>query len=58
MHLKKHWISLTAAPIAIPVNVSDTGYKKGFVLFIFLRSAFSKFVDISMETFIIVFLVL
>ena len=58
MLLEKHRISLKTVPIAIPVNVSNTGYQKGFALFIFLRSAFGKFMDISMETFIKVFLVL
>ena len=48
MLLEKQWISLKAVPIAIPVHV----------FFFFLRSAYGKFVDISMEPFIKVFLVL
>ena len=58
MLLVKHWISQKMALIAIPVNVSNTGYQKGFALFTFSRSANGKFVDISTETFIKVFLVL
>ena len=57
MLLEKHWISLKTVPIAFPVNVSNTGQQKGFELF-FLRSAYGKFVNISMEPFIKVFLVL
>ena len=56
--LEKHWVSLKAAPIAIPVDVSNASYQKAYVLFCILRSAYDKFVDISMETFIKVFLVL
>ena len=29
---EKHWISLKMAPIAIPVNVSNTGYLNGNLL--------------------------
>ena len=47
MLLEKHWIPLKTAPIAIPVNVSNTGYQKGFVLFCFWRSAYGKLVDIK-----------
>ena len=54
MLLEKHWISVKTVPIAFPVNVSNTGKQKGF----FLRSAYGKFVNISMESFIKVFLVL
>ena len=50
--------SRKAAPIAIPVDVSNASYQKAYVLFCILRSAYDKFVDISMETFIKVFLVL
>ena len=57
MLLEKHWISLKKVPIDIPVNLSNTGYQKGFVLFNFLRSAYRKFVDISMGVFIKAFLV-
>ena len=55
--LDKHWISLKAAPIAIPVNASNTGHQKRFVLFNFSRSAYGKYEDISIETFIKVFVV-
>ena len=53
----KHWISLKAAPIATPVNASNTGYQKRFVLFNFLRSAYGKYEGIYIETFIKVFVV-
>ena len=39
------------APIAIPGNISCTGYQNEFVLCSFVRSAYSKFVDISRENF-------
>ena len=42
----------TKSAIAIPVNVSNT------VLIFFLRSAYGKFMNIFMETFIKTFLVL
>ena len=60
MLLEKHWISPKVVPIAFSVSVSNTGQQKGFELFccFFLRSAYSKFVNISMEPFIKVFLVL
>ena len=58
MLLGKHRISLKTIPIAKPVNVCNTGSQKMFVLFSFLMSAYGKFVDVSMETFIKVFLVL
>ena len=48
-------MSLKTAPIAIPAKVSNTGCQKAFVIFSFLRSAYGKFEDISMETFIKVF---
>ena len=53
---EKHWISLKTAPTAIPINFSNTGYQKRLArIFSFLRSAYGKFVDIFMETFIKVF---
>ena len=57
MLLEKHWISLKEAPIAVPGNDSNTDYQNGS-FFSVLRSAYGKFVDISVETFIKVFLVL
>ena len=40
------------------VVVSNTSYQKEFLLFSFLRSVHSKFWEISIETFIKIFLVL
>ena len=53
--LKEHWISLKMAAIAIPINVSDASHQNKFV---FLRSAYGKFVEVPIETFLKVFLVL
>ena len=55
---EEQWISLNMVPIAIVINVSNTSYQKEFIMFSFLRSAYSKFVENSVETFIKVFLVL
>ena len=55
---EEQWISLNMVPIAIVINVSNTSYQKEFIMFLFLRSAYSKFVENSVETFIKVFLVL
>ena len=53
MLLEKHWTSPKAVPIAFPVNFFTTGWQKGLELFFFfLRSAYSKFVNISIEPFI------
>ena len=46
------------APIAIAINVANASYQKEFVSFSFSKSAYGKFVEISMETFIKVFLLL
>ena len=48
---EQHRILLKTAPIAFLVNVSNTGYQNVFVLFSFLRSAYGKFEDISIETY-------
>ena len=66
MLLEKHWVSLKTVPIAFPVNVSKLISKKDLnfsmffllLLLLFLSSAYGKFVNISMEPFIKVFLVL
>ena len=54
--LSEHWVSLKKAPIAIAINISNASYQKEFVLS--LRFAYGKFVEISLETFVGVFLVL
>ena len=56
--LKEHWISLKMVIIAIVINVSNNSYQKEFITFSFLGSAYSKFVEISIEILIKVFLVL
>ena len=57
--LEEYLISITTAPVAITMNVSNDSYQKEFLYFFsFLRSAFSKFVEVSTETFIKNFLVL
>ena len=67
MLLEKHWVSLKTVPIAFPVNVSKLISKKDLnfsmfllllLLLLFLSSAYGKFMNISMEPFIKVFLVL
>ena len=65
--LEKHWILLKTVPIAFPVNVSKLISKKDLnfslflllllLLLLFFSSAYGKFVNISMEPFIKVFLV-
>ena len=56
--LEGHWISLKMVPIAIVINVSNTSYQKELALFSFLRSAYDKNMEISIETFSNVFLAL
>ena len=53
--LEEHWISLKMTPIAIAVNVSNASYLR-FILVSFFRSAYNKFVEISIEAFVKVFL--
>ena len=56
--LKEHWILLKMVPITIVIDVSNISYQKDFELFSFFRSTYGKFVKISIETFINLFLLL
>ena len=47
--LQEHWVLLKMVPMAIAINVSNTSYQKQFELFSFLRSASSKFMEMSIH---------
>ena len=49
------WISIKVALIVIAINVSKDSYQREFVFFSYLRSAYSKFVEISKKLFFFVF---
>ena len=55
--LEEHWISLKMTPVAVAMNVSNASYQKEFLLFSFFESPNGKFVEMSIKTFIKVFLV-